>query len=72
MAEKRRPKRRNPNAERLTCVCEVACCPKCGGPVKMPYPAKFSMDDPYRRYRLRMRRMAKPKSTRDQHPLFET
>jgi hypothetical protein len=31
MAEKRRPKRRNPNAERLTCVCEVECCPKCGG-----------------------------------------
>jgi H/ACA ribonucleoprotein complex subunit 3 len=34
-------------------------CPKCGGTVKMPHPAKFSMDDPYRRYRLRMRRLAK-------------
>jgi len=44
-------------------------CPKCGGAVKMPHPgggavkmphpAKFSMDDPYRRYRLRMRRLAK-------------
>jgi len=30
MAEKRRPKRRNPNAERLTFVCELECCPKCG------------------------------------------
>jgi len=30
MAEKRRPKRRNPKAERLTFVCELECCPKCG------------------------------------------
>ena len=30
MAEKRRPKRRNPNAKRLTFVCELAYCPKCG------------------------------------------
>ncbi|MCW3991385.1 MAG: RNA-protein complex protein Nop10 [Candidatus Bathyarchaeota archaeon] len=38
-------------------------CPVCGGPVKIPHPAKFSMDDRYRRYRLRMRRMAKAEET---------
>jgi len=31
--------------------------------VKIPHPAKFSMDDRYRRYRLRMRRMAKAEET---------
>jgi len=30
MAEKRRPKRRNPKAKRLTVVCELERCPKCG------------------------------------------
>jgi hypothetical protein len=30
MAEKRRPKRRNPQAEHLTFVCELEYCPKCG------------------------------------------
>ncbi len=30
MADKRRPKRRNPKAERLTFVCELEYCPKCG------------------------------------------
>lgn len=34
-------------------------CPACGGSVKIPHPAKFSMDDRYRKYRLKMRRMAK-------------
>lgn len=34
-------------------------CPICGGQVKIPHPAKFSMDDRYREYRLRMRRMAR-------------
>lgn len=34
-------------------------CPVCGGPVKIPHPAKFSMDDRYRKYRLKMRRMAR-------------
>lgn len=34
-------------------------CPACGSPVRIPHPAKFSMDDRYRQYRLRMRRMAK-------------
>ena len=33
-------------------------CPKCGGEVKIPHPAKFSMDDRFRQYRLIMRRMA--------------
>ncbi|MFQ6052858.1 MAG: RNA-protein complex protein Nop10 [Candidatus Bathyarchaeia archaeon] len=35
-------------------------CPVCGGAVKIPHPAKFSIDDRYQRYKLRMRRMAKP------------
>jgi len=30
MAVGRRPKRRNPEAERLTFVCELECCPECG------------------------------------------
>jgi len=29
--------------------------------VRIPHPAKFSMDDRYRRYRLQMRRMAEKK-----------
>jgi len=33
-------------------------CPKCGGHVQSPHPAKFSMDDKYRRYRLIMKRMS--------------
>ena len=33
-------------------------CPKCGGHVISPHPAKFSMDDKYRRYRLIMKRMS--------------
>lgn len=33
-------------------------CPVCGGPVRIPHPAKFSMDDRYIKYRLKMRRMA--------------
>ena len=33
-------------------------CPRCGGAVKSPHPAKFSMDDRYRKYRLIMRRMS--------------
>jgi H/ACA ribonucleoprotein complex subunit 3 len=33
-------------------------CPVCGGHVRTPHPAKFSMDDRYRKYRLKMRRMA--------------
>jgi len=33
-------------------------CPVCGGAVRIPHPAKFSMDDRYQRYKLRMRRMA--------------
>ena len=38
-------------------------CPVCGGPVKVPHPAKFSMDDRFRKYRLMMRRMAKTGET---------
>ncbi|MFC1802664.1 RNA-protein complex protein Nop10 [Thermoproteota archaeon] len=33
-------------------------CTKCGGEAVSPHPAKFSMDDKYRKYRLLMRRMA--------------
>ena len=33
-------------------------CPVCGGPVRIPHPAKFSMDDRYLKYRLKMKRMA--------------
>jgi len=36
-------------------------CPICGNPVKIPHPAKFSLDDRYRKYRLKMRRMAEEK-----------
>ncbi|MCD6264304.1 RNA-protein complex protein Nop10 [Candidatus Bathyarchaeota archaeon] len=32
-------------------------CPICGGEVKIPHPAKFSMDDRYRKYRLKLMRM---------------
>jgi H/ACA ribonucleoprotein complex subunit 3 len=39
-------------------------CPTCGGPVKMPHPAKFSMDDRYQSYKLRMLRMAKEKQAK--------
>jgi len=34
-------------------------CPACGVPTKKPHPAKFSMDDRYSSYRLRMRRMVR-------------
>ncbi len=30
-------------------------CPKCGGAVKNPHPAKFSPDDKYSRYRLALK-----------------
>ena len=36
-------------------------CPKCGGPVMIPHPPKFSLDDKYRKYRLKMRRVAREK-----------
>jgi H/ACA ribonucleoprotein complex subunit 3 len=39
----------------------VDACPKCGGEVRSPHPARFSMDDRYRKYRLIMRRMEKAK-----------
>ncbi|MCW3996727.1 MAG: RNA-protein complex protein Nop10 [Candidatus Bathyarchaeota archaeon] len=31
-------------------------CPACGGPVKIPHPAKFSPDDKYLKYRMEMKR----------------
>ncbi|TRO54202.1 RNA-protein complex protein Nop10 [Candidatus Bathyarchaeota archaeon] len=31
-------------------------CPTCGGPVKIPHPAKFSPDDKYLKYRMAMKR----------------
>ncbi|MBM3292861.1 RNA-protein complex protein Nop10 [Candidatus Bathyarchaeota archaeon] len=33
-------------------------CPKCNGNVISPHPAKFSMEDKYRKYRLIMKRTA--------------
>jgi len=32
-------------------------CPRCGGEAVSPHPAKFSLDDKYRKYRLLMRRL---------------
>jgi H/ACA ribonucleoprotein complex subunit 3 len=43
-------------------------CQVCGGPVKMPHPAKFSLDDRYRKYRLKMRRMAEKTRAQDTTP----
>ncbi len=31
-------------------------CPVCGGPVKIPHPAKFSPDDKYLKYRMALKR----------------
>jgi H/ACA ribonucleoprotein complex subunit 3 len=36
-------------------------CPRCGGVAESPHPAKFSLDDKYRRYRILMKRMAERK-----------
>ncbi len=33
-------------------------CPACGGTLRIPHPAKFSLDDRYMSYKLKMRRMA--------------
>ena len=33
-------------------------CPSCGGDTESPHPAKFSIDDKYRRYRILMKRIA--------------
>jgi H/ACA ribonucleoprotein complex subunit 3 len=33
-------------------------CPTCGGPVKIPHPAKFSLDDRYSKYKIRMKRIS--------------
>lgn len=46
-----------PNCRRYTL--SQSSCPVCGGPVRIPHPAKFSLDDRYRKYRLQMRRMAR-------------
>lgn len=34
-------------------------CPVCGGEVGLPHPPKFSMDDKYRKYRIKMKRNAR-------------
>jgi len=36
-------------------------CPYCGGEVRVPHPAKFSIDDKYAKYRVKMRMEAKLK-----------
>ncbi len=33
-------------------------CSKCGGEAISPHPAKFSMDDKYRKYKILMKRLA--------------
>jgi len=33
-------------------------CPRCGGEAVSPHPAKFSLDDKYRKYRLLMKRLS--------------
>ncbi len=33
-------------------------CEKCGGPAVSPHPAKFSMDDKYRKYKILMKRLS--------------
>ena len=38
-------------------------CPRCGGEAISPHPAKFSMDDKYRKYRLLMRRLSSEKKS---------
>ena len=35
---------------------------KCGGKAISPHPAKFSLDDKYRRYKILMRRIAEEKA----------
>ncbi len=34
-------------------------CPACRGAVRIPHPARFSLDDRYMSYKLKMSRMAK-------------
>lgn len=34
-------------------------CPYCGGPVRLPHPPKFSLDDKYAKYRRLMKKMSK-------------
>jgi H/ACA ribonucleoprotein complex subunit 3 len=43
-------------------------CNICGRPVKVPHPAKFSMDDPYQRYKLKMRRRIKLRNSLIKEP----
>ncbi len=33
-------------------------CPKCGGPVEVPHPPKYSPEDKYQIYRIKMKAMA--------------
>ncbi|MEL9991424.1 MAG: RNA-protein complex protein Nop10 [Thermoproteus sp.] len=33
-------------------------CPKCGGPLEVPHPAKYSPEDRYQLYRVKMKVMA--------------
>ncbi|HDD72350.1 MAG TPA: RNA-protein complex protein Nop10 [Candidatus Bathyarchaeota archaeon] len=35
-------------------------CPVCGGPVRVPHPARFSPDDRYLRYRVMAKRSTRP------------
>ncbi|GAB6148298.1 RNA-protein complex protein Nop10 [Stetteria hydrogenophila] len=33
-------------------------CPRCGGPVKVPHPPRFSPEDKYLKYRYMMKKLA--------------
>ncbi len=37
-------------------------CPKCGSETKVPYPPKFSPEDPYGEYRRKMKKKLRSKS----------
>jgi H/ACA ribonucleoprotein complex subunit 3 len=40
-------------------------CPKCRGKTLSPHPAKFSLDDKYRRYKILMKRIAEEESEKE-------
>jgi len=42
------------------------CCPRCGGAVRNPHPAKFSPEDKYSRFRLRLKMEGKGKEEEEE------
>ncbi len=41
-------------------------CPKCGGPLEVPHPPKYSPEDKYQVYRIKMKVMAGRMSVREE------